>query len=172
MQIIYKTSTLRLEDLPLDIGYASEKVELKAKEGSLFSIGGQNGTTQLIVTAPFYDETLVQQLSELNSLLELNALGGMTKSLIFSNGVPDLPALSEWLVGEDYDDALGDYYGIRLGNGELSGEFAKAIFIISKDGALFYSDILGDLDKPFDIEKTLVKIAAAHNCYTGKGCHG
>lgn len=172
MQITYNTSILRLEDLPLDVGYASEKVNLKSSDGSLFSIGGQNGATQLLITAPYYDDALGQQLKELTDLIELNALSGTTKSLAFSKHRNDLPLLSEWMIGNDYDDGLGDYYGIRISSGELEGELAKALFIISKDGALFYSHVLDDLNKPFDIEKAVVKIAAAQNCYTGKGCHG
>jgi peroxiredoxin len=72
------------------------------------------------------------------------------------------------LSGYDVDEAFGDYYGVRLSNKEL----AKSLFIISKDGAVFYHEILEDLSAPFNFDKALVKIAAAQNCYTGKGCHG
>ena len=33
-------------------------------------------------------------------------------------------------------------------------------------------EILRDLNAPFAVENALIKIAAAQNCYTGKGCHG
>ena len=167
MQTIYNTSTLYLEDMPLDVGYASQKVNLKNSAGEVFSIGGQNGATQLLITAPFVDDALISQLKDIGTLLSLNALGTITKALIVANNKHEIPALTEWLSGYDYDEAYGDYYGVRLSNKEL----AKSLFIISKDGAVFYTEILDDLNKPFSLEKALLKIAAAMNCYTGKGCH-
>jgi peroxiredoxin len=168
MQITHNTTLLELEDMPLDVGYGSERVELKNSTGEKFTIGGQNGATQLLISAPFIDDALLSQLNEIDTLLSLNALGGITKALIVANDTHTLPATEEWLVGYDYDEAFGDYYGVRLSNKEL----AKSLFIISKDGAVFYHEILGDLDAPFSIDKALTKIVAANSCYTGKGCHG
>ena len=168
MQIVYNTSTLYLEDMPLDVGYASEKVSLKNHKDETFTIGGQNGATQLLISTPFIDEALIYQLHKIDTLLSLNALGGITKALIVANHKHELPTLQEWLCGYDYDEAYGDYYGVRLSNKEL----VKSLFIISKDGAVFYNEILDDLNEPFSFDKALTKIVAANSCYTGKGCHG
>jgi peroxiredoxin len=171
LQIRYHTTTVELEDIPLDIGYASEKVDLKNSSNTLFSIGGQNGATQLLISIPFIDENLLSTLKEFTTLLSINALDGISKSLIVATDRYPLPHLEEWTVGFDYDQAFGDYYGVRLSGGELNGELTKALFILSKDGAVFYHEILSDLSTSFDLDKALVKIAAANNCYTGKGCH-
>lgn len=168
MLIIYNTTYLELEDMPLDIGYASERVDLKSSTGDIFCIGGQNGATQLIITLPFIDDTTITQLKEMDSLLDINALGGITKAVVVATDKHAIPSLNEWLIGFDYDEAFGDYYGVRLSNKEL----AKSLFIISKDGAVFYHEILNDLNSPFSLDKALLKIAAAQSCYTGKGCHG
>lgn len=167
MQIVYNTSTLTLDDMPLDVGYASEKVDLKNTKGDIFTIGGQNGATQLLISAPFIDDALIAQLNDIDTLLSINALGGISKALIVADDKHELPVLEEWLSGYDYDEAYGDYYGVRLSNKEL----AKTLFIISKDGAVFYHEILGDLNEPFSVDKALAKIVAANSCYTGKGCH-
>ena len=159
---------LSLEDMPLDVGYGSEKINIKNSLGEIIPIGGQNGATQLLISTPFIDDALISQLHELDTLLSLNALGGMTKALIVANDKHELPTLPEWISGYDYDEAYGDYYGVRLSNKEL----AKSLFIISKDGAVFYHEILSDLNEPFSIDKTLAKIVTANSCYTGKGCHG
>lgn len=172
MQITYSTSILHLEDIPLDIGYASERVELKNGSGEPFRIGGQNGATQLLISAPFIDDLLLSQLNEIDTLLSLNAIKGITKALIVATDKYPLPALEEWLSGHDYDEAFGDCYGVRLAGGELGREFAKALFIISKDGAVFYHEILKDLNGTFGLDKALAKIVAAQSCYSGKGCHG
>ena len=170
MQITYKTSTLRLEDQPMDIGYASERVALKNGDAA-FTIGGHTGYTQLILSAPFIDGALLAQLKEIDELLSLNAIGGVSKAIVVANAEHTDPRMEGWMFGVDDDEAFGDYYGVRLAPGELGGELAKALFIISKDGALFYDEIVRDLNEPFALEKALPKIAAAENCYTGKGCH-
>lgn len=171
MQITYNTSTLLLEDIPLGVGYASQKVSLKDKNDQVFVIGGQNGDTQLIITVPFIDEDLITQLNEIDTLLNLNALA-ISKSLVVATQKHIDPNLKEWNYGIDYDTQFGDYYGVRLGYGELCGEFTKALFIVSKDGALFYDEIVKDINDSFSLEKALPKIAAAMSCYTGHGCHG
>lgn len=168
MRITHQSSVLELYDLPLDIGYASEKVELKDCTGSIVTIGGQNGTTQLLISAPFIDDGLLTQMSEMDTLLSLNALDSITKGLIVASDTHHLPTIDGWLCGYDADEAFGDYYGVRLNNDQL----AKTLFVLSKDGAVFYHEILKDLDAPFSIEKALAKIVAAQSCYTGKGCHG
>jgi len=167
MQINHNNSILNLEDMPLDIGYTSEKVGLKNSAGAVISIGGQNGVTQLLISAPFIDDTLITQLKEIDTLLSLNALGGITKALIVANEKHEIPVLEEWLSGYDYDEAYGDYYGVRLTNKEL----AKTLYIVSKDGAVFYHEILNNVNEQFNIDKALAKIVAANSCYTGKGCH-
>lgn len=168
MQITFNTSTLHLEDMPLDIGYASEKVTLKNREGETFSIGGHKGATQLLITAPFIDDSLVGQLHEIDTLLSLNALSGITQALIVANATHTLPSVENWLSGYDHEDAFGDYYGVRLSNHEL----AKTLFILSKDGAVFYQEILDDLQGRFNLNHALAKIVTAQSCYTGQGCHG
>lgn len=172
MQISYNVTNLELKDMPLDIGYASERIDLKNSTGETFRIGGHNGATQLIIAVPFIDEACIAQLHEMDSLLYINALGAITKALVVATDKHTMPVLEEWQIGFDYDEAFGDYYGIRLSGEKLGGEFAKALFVISKDGALFHHEILNDLNDPFCLDKTLLKIAAAQSCYTGKGCHG
>lgn len=171
MQIIYNTSILHLEDMPLDIGYASERVDVSDGNSGSFKIGGQTGMTQLIISTPFIDDEFITQMKEIDELLGLNALEGISKAVVVATGKHQNPNIEGWQYGIDKDEAFGDYYGIRLAQGELGGEFAKALFIVSKDGALFYDEILSDLNQNFSLEKALPKIASAMNCYTGKGCH-
>ena len=72
MQIQLNTFTMSLENLPLDVGYASEKVALKTQTGEKRTIGGQNGKTQLIVTAPFLDDRFLAELETISKALPRN----------------------------------------------------------------------------------------------------
>ena len=160
---------MRLEDLPLDIGYASEKVQVKAADGTSYTIGGQNGKTQLIVTAPFIDDALKAELASIDAQLPEDEQ--MSAILLVANETHRDPGLEKFDFRIDNDDAFGDYYGVRLCGEPCDGELTKAAFIISKDGAMFYDEIVNNLHESFNTDTLLRKIAAAQTCYTGKGCH-
>lgn len=161
MQVKFKTYMMHLEDMPLDIGYASQKVTITDINGSKFVIGGQNGKTQLLITSPFIDDEFVKELKEL----------GINASFIASNKNMTNPNLKNIDFYIDSDGEFGDFYGVRVKGEPFDGEFTKAVILISKDGAIFYDEFLKDLDEKFNLENLLHKITAAQTCYTGKGCH-
>lgn len=152
---------MHLEDMPLDIGYASQKVTITDINGSKFVIGGQNGKTQLLITSPFIDDEFVKELKEL----------GINASFIASNKNMTNPNLKNIDFYIDSDGEFGDFYGVRVKGEPFDGKFTKAVILISKDGAIFYDEFLKDLDEKFNLENLLHKITAAQTCYTGKGCH-
>jgi len=160
---------MRLEEQPLDIGYASEKVTLKTTEGVSCTIGGQNGSTQLIVTAPFIDDSFVSELETLGKSLPEG--DGVTASLIVATAAHEDPKVEGFRFLLDKDEEFADWYGVRLSGDPLEGELTKALFIISKDGALYYDEFAKNLHDPFNAETALRKLYAAQECYTGKGCH-
>jgi peroxiredoxin len=171
LQIQFKTSTMRLEDIPLDIGYASEQVTLTKEDGQTYDIAGQNGKTQLIITVPFINEPLITELKEIADLIPKEEKHEVTASLIVAKEGHQDPKLEGFDFLIDSKGEFGDWYGLRLVDGPLEGEFTKAVTLISKDGALFYDEYPANLDDPFKHDTLLRKIAAAQTCYTGKGCH-
>jgi hypothetical protein len=46
------------------------------------------------------------------------------------------------------------------------------MFLISKDGAVFYLDMPNDLSDPFDLDRLRVELNKAYTSYNGTGCHG
>jgi peroxiredoxin len=160
---------MHLEDTPLDVGYASEKVTLKTKEGAACSIGGQNGTTQLIVTAPFIDDTFITELEAIDRALPEGQ--DISAALVVAGAAHKDPQLERFRFLIDSDQEFADWYGVKLSGAPLGGELTKALFVISKDGALYYDEIAKNLHDPFNAETALRKIYAAQECYTGKGCH-
>lgn len=162
---------MRLEDFPMDVGYASEKVTLKNSAGESCVIGGQNGKTQLIISSPFIDDALISELKELSEQLPKGGDYEVTAALVVANDSHTPPELEgiDFLV--DADNEYGDFYGVRLVGAPYGGELTKAAILISKDGAIFYDDFAEDLTKKFNTDTLLRKIMAAQTCYTGKGCH-
>ena len=171
MQVQHNTFTMHLEELPLDIGYASEKVTVKDKEGNSHLIGGQNGKTQLFITAPFVDEALLEELRTIEKDLPNGGEYEVTASLILAHILEDDLDMEKIKLFCDDQEQFSDFYGVKLSGKPYEGELTKAIILISKDGAIFYDEFVTDLDHKFNQETLLRKIYAAQTCYTGKGCH-
>lgn len=160
---------MRLNETPIDIGYASEKVTLTDKTGQKQTIGGQNGKTQLIVTAPFIDDSFVAELQTLETALPDEETFEAT--LVVADDAHTVPALQRFRYLIDSEGEFGDWYGVRLSGDPLDGALTKALLVISKDGALYYDEFVKNLHDTFNAETAIRKIQAARECYTGKGCH-
>lgn len=162
---------MHLEDLPLDVGYASEKVTLKDVNTEDYVLGGHNGKTQLIITTPTIDESLIEELKNIDISLPQDDEHEVTASLIVANNSHINPELKHIKFLVDTKGEFGDFYGVRLKGGSYDNEFTKALILISKDGAIFYDQFCKDLTDTFNIDTLSRKILAAQVCYTGKGCH-
>ena len=163
---------MHLEETPLDVGYASEKISVQEKKtNNEVTLGGQNGKTQLILSVPFMDDTMKEELLSIEKDLPHGGEYEVTASLIIPKGFAELDALGNIEIFIDHKDEFADFYGVKLTGKPLDGSYTKALFLISKDGAIFYEEYLRDLDTPFNQEMLQRKIYAAQTCYTGKGCH-
>ena len=171
MQVQCNTSTMHLEDMPLDIGYASEKVLVKDTQGKECSIGGQNGKTQLIISLPFIDDSLRAELKEIAQDLPKGGDHEVIPSIIVANDKHKAPDIEEFGFYIDNDEEFADYYGVKLTGEPYGGELTKAVILISKDGAIFYDEFMKDINDSFNAATLGRKILAAQECYTGKGCH-
>jgi peroxiredoxin len=171
MQIELDKSVMHLEEMPLDVGYASEKVTLINSEGQTCVIGGQNGKTQLIITAPFIDDDLRNELNAINGMLPQGGEHVVTAALVVANSSHTNPELGKFNFYIDSNNEFGDFYGVRLAGEPCGGELTKALILVSKDGAIFYDEFAKNLHDNFDTDTLLRKISAAQTCYTGQGCH-
>ena len=161
-----------LEDTPLDVGYASERISVKEKKSAKESVlGGQNGKTQLLISVPFIDDAVKEELLEIEKELPSKGEHEVTASLILAEEPEDDPKLGKIKLFIDDKEEFADFYGTRLSGEPFEGGITKAVILISKDGAIFYDEFMTDLNERFNQETLLRKIYAAQTCYTGKGCH-
>ena len=72
----------------------------------------------------------------------------------------------------DSEEEFGAMYGTKIVSGNLKDKLTKALFLISKDGSIFYIDMPKDLDNPLNLERLRVELNKAYVTYTGTGCHG
>ena len=87
---------MRLEEMPLDIGYASDEVTLRGRDGKKHLIGGQNGKTQLIITAPFIDDAFIRELIEIDAMLPKGSDYEVTAALVVANDTHETPELGSF----------------------------------------------------------------------------
>jgi hypothetical protein len=66
---------------------------------------------------------------------------------------------------------FGTMYGTLIVSGSLEKELCKSVFIIGKDGAIYYENTLPNLEDDFDFEKLSIELNRAFSSYTGQGCH-
>ncbi len=153
----------------MDIGYATEKVKLYDENGNPHTIAGQNGKTQLIISAPFLNKGLKEELHVIGETLSKE--NDLELYLVMANATHENPKISglEFLIDKEHE--FGDWYGVRLVGEVLAGEFTKSLMLISKDGAIFYDEYPKEISQSFDTETLQRKVLAAQSCYTGKGCH-
>ena len=171
MRIEFNTYTMHLNDLPIDAGYASEKVVVVSSENKEFTLGGQNGKTQLIITLPFLDESVLNELHAIDETLPNGGTYEVTASLVLEEFLENMPSFKNIQLFADTKEEVRDFYGVKLSGAPFDGNLTKALILISKDGAVFYNEFLPNLTKPFNHETLQRKIYAAQTCYTGKGCH-
>lgn len=162
---------MHLNDMPLDIGYASEEVSIKDKDGNKHTIGGHNGKTQLIITLPFIDENLKEELITIAEDLPKDGEHKVISSIIVANREHEALDIDGFDFYIDEDEEFADYYGVKLSGSPCEGELTKAVILISKDGAIFYDEFAKNICDRFNTATLGRKILAAQECYTGKGCH-
>lgn len=171
MNIRLNKHTMYLEDMPLDIGYASEVVHLIDTDGKQHTVGGHNGKTQLIITTPNISDTFIHEMKKINEIIPQSQEHEVVASLVVANDLHPQIELDKFNFLIDSQDELADMYGVRLKGVPYDNELTKAIILISKDGAIFYDQFCDDLENEFNVDILYRKILAAQLCYTGKGCH-
>ncbi|MBN2816548.1 MAG: hypothetical protein JXQ67_07665 [Campylobacterales bacterium] len=171
MNIRLNEHVMRLEDMPLDIGYASEVVHLIDMNGKQHVIGGHNGKTQLIITTPNINDTFIHEMKKIDEIIPISSTYELTASIVVANSSHPEIELSKFNFLIDSEEELADMYGVRLKGMPYDNELTKALILISKDGAIFYDQFCDNLENEFNIDILYRKILAAQLCYTGKGCH-
>lgn len=175
--IKYNDEECELCDDFIDVGYMAENIEVLDSKGEVFEIkrSHEDKSMTLLVSFPndqngFLNEMLV--LDELLSKIQvpLNCYYIFDKDYKIDTVLKN--RLKKFTIVLDKDDEFGNMYGTKLISGSLEEKLTKSMFLISKDGAIFYLDMPNDMSKPFDLERLRVELNKAYTSYNGTGCHG
>jgi peroxiredoxin len=161
----------------IDIGYMAENIEVADVKGDTFEVkrSHEDKSMTLLVSFPndkngFMDEIL--KMDELLSKIQvpLNCYFIFDKEYKVDTVLKN--RLKKFTLVLDTEDEFGNIYGTKIVSGSLEDKLTKSMFLISKDGAIFYLEMPEDLSKPFDLDRLRVELNKAYTSYTGVGCHG
>lgn len=172
--IRYLDETMLLEDRPADVGYAAEKVAVRTKSGEVVEIGGMvRGVTQILISLPNLGEPFVKMAQAIRN--EVTKPEGVQLWVIINRFGPEAAAFKEdgvMKLAEDFEGEFGGMYGVKIADGLLEGALTAGLFVISKDGTLFYRDVPREIPGAFNHDRFLKEANKAVNVYNGQGCHG
>lgn len=176
-KIFYKDEILEITDDFIDIGYMAENVDVVDIFGDKIEIkrSHPDKSMTLLVSYPHDNDHFAHEILKMDELLNkiqvpLNCYYVFDKNyemqIVLKN------RLKKFKVVLDAEDEFGNMYGTKIVSGSLENKLTKSLFLISKDGAIFYLEMPNDLNEDFDLERLRVELNKAYTSYNGVGCHG
>ncbi|MCV6609090.1 MAG: hypothetical protein OIF32_12830 [Campylobacterales bacterium] len=171
-KILYKDESLDLCEDFIDIGYMAENFEASDLSDNLVEVrrSHPDKSMSLFISFPNKEE-FRSEILKLDKFLS-NLKVDVNCYLIFTKKNNLVNELSSLVPIYDSEDEFGSMYGTKIQSGSLEGDLTKSLFLISKDGAVFYFDMPEELTKEINLERLQGELNRAYVSYTGVGCHG
>ncbi|MDD3774764.1 MAG: hypothetical protein PHV08_02265 [Sulfurovaceae bacterium] len=173
--ITYHDEIMTLIDDGIEEGYMAQNITVSTSNANKFTI--QRSREDLSMTILFSVPNLeykkeILQLDKFLSALQVP----IQAYLILDHPLPEIKSFQESLktlqtVYDTYEE-FGIWYGIKIIDGSLAGSLGKSLFLISRDGAVFYTDIPTNISEEINLQKLHIALNKAFTIYTGVGCHG
>lgn len=175
-KIKYNDELLELTDDFIDIGYMAENLEVTTIEGETKEIKRSHSEDEmtLLISFPTTEDAFVKEMLKLDEFM--NHIEVSIYCYFIANENSDdikliSKALKKFEIVVDSEEEYGNMYGTKIVSGSLEDKLTKALFLISKDGAVFYLQMPDDMSIPLDMERLKVELNKAYVTYTGVGCH-
>jgi hypothetical protein len=175
--MIYKEEQFELCDDFIDVGYMAENVVVEDFYGHTITLQRSHSdkSMSLFVAVPYFGNGFIEEMIKLDKLMQTIQVP-IYCYFIFNEAMSDKTALKNRLekfeIVFDKNDEFGNMYGMKIVDGSLKDKLTKGLFLINKDGSVFYLDVPEDLEKPLDIDRLIIELNKAYLTYTGVGCHG
>ena len=174
--ITYNGESFKLCEDFIDVGYMAENVDVKDISDTKYEIKRSHAdkSMTLLISLPDLTECFLTEALQLDTFMSEIQVP-IHCYFIFDKKYEELETFSKQLkkfhAVYDYDEEFGNMYGTKIVSGSLENKLTKALFLISKDGAVFYLDMQEDLAQDLDLTKLKVELNKAYASYTGTGCH-
>lgn len=168
----YKGEHFELVEEFMDIGYMAENFEVTTFNGESKAINRSNPERIMTLLVSFPNaqefESEIRKIDEFMSHIQIDI---NCYALFASQEDCTLDGLKKFEVLIDSEAEFGGMYGASIEDGSLAGKLTKALFLIGKDGSIFWLEVPEDLSKELDLERLQVELNRAYVSYTGVGCH-
>lgn len=176
-KIIYKDELLALCEDFIDVGYMAENIEVQDINGKTKEIkrSHPDKAMTLLVSFTHVDSSSVNEIIKIDEFLSdiqvpIKCYMIFDKEYKAQNILKN--RLKKFEIVLDSEDEFGSMYGTKLVSGSLKNKLTKSLFLIGKDGSVFYIDMPYDLCEELNLERLRVELNKAYLSYTGVGCHG
>jgi peroxiredoxin len=175
--IKYNNEIQTLTDEFTDIGYMAENIDVQLLDGTATTISRshEDGAMTLFISFPNTQEQFVKEMFKIDQFMS-DIQVPIYCYFVFSDINDDLKLIDKNLqkfdILIDSEQEYGLMYGTQIVEGTLKDHLTKSLFLISKDGAIFYLQLPKDIEEVFDFETLQMQLNKAYVTYTGVGCHG
>lgn len=175
-ELSYHNEPLSLCEEFTDVGYMADNFEAFDVEENLIEVKRSHAdkAMTLLVSSPNL-EAFEEEILKLDAFLA-HLKVEVYCYLIFAHKTAKLSDLQSKLntfkLLFDTEYEFGEMYGTKIVSESLEGNLTKSLFLISKDGAIFYIDMPEELEEPLDLNRLQIELNKAYTSYTGVGCHG
>ena len=174
-KITYRDEVLYLIDDGIEEGYMAQNISVSTPNTDKFTIQKSSGDLVMTILFSVPNLEFEDEILQIDSFLSLLQVP-IKSYLIFNHPLPKTEELQQRLktmqIAYDAYDEFGVWYGTKIRDGSLAGLLCKSIFLISKDGAVFYVDMPHDMSDKINLERLRIALNKAFTIYTGVGCHG
>ncbi len=174
--ILYQGKIQELVEDFIDIGYMAENIEVldTNEQKRVVKRSNPERSMTLLLSFPTCKEFQEEILSIDAFMSDIQV--DIACYFIFKERSEETQALQKKLqkfeVVYDSEEEFGNMYGTLIVNGSLEGKLTKSLFLISKDGAVFYLNMPQNIEDLFNLERLQAELNRAYVTYTGVGCHG
>ncbi|MBN2825164.1 MAG: hypothetical protein JXQ76_07575 [Campylobacterales bacterium] len=171
--MVYNGERFELCDEFMDIGYMAENFEVTTTKGESKEIkrSNSNRIMTLLVSFPNASE-FEEEIHKIDAFMSHIQIDIYCYMLFASQEDCTVDNLKKFEIIFDSQEEFGGMYGTKIESGLLEGKLTKALFLIGKDGSIFWLELPQDLSKELDLDRLQVELNRAYVSYTGVGCHG
>ena len=160
----------------IDVGYMAENIEITDFNDETKEIkrSNQDQSMTLFISFPDFSENFIDEVKEVDEFIHDIQVATNCYFILDSkeslNGQPH--QFKKFTTVFDTEEEFGNMYGTKITSGTLTDKLTKALFLISKDGAIFYLDMPENVNNKLNLERLQAELNKAYVSYTGVGCHG
>jgi peroxiredoxin len=176
-KIQYNNESFDLCEDFIDVGYMAENVEVMDITNTKKEIqrSHEDKSMTLLISMPDLREEFLNEMIAIDTFMK-DIQVPIYCYFILDKEYEEINTLKENIekfeIVYDREEEFGNMYGTKIISGSFKDKLTKALFLISKDGAVFYLDMKDDLLETIDLQILQIELNKAYMSYTGAGCHG